>query len=316
MKIKEISEFGLIERITKKSKKKDVLIGIGDDAAVVKTKKGLEILTTDCLVEGDHFKKDWFTPQQIGMKAIEINVSDVAAMGGIPKYVLVSLCLPEDIDVDFVEDMYKGMWKTCGKYNIEIIGGNMTHSKQIIISITLTGEVSRKNLLLRSGAKIGDYIFVSGPIGNGRAGLRVFQENLEDFGQVKKKYLEPRARLDFALKIAPYVNSMIDISDGLAPEIKHICDESKCGAIIYKEKIPINDDVKSTARALNEDEYNYALFGGEDFELVYTVTKNNLKNVQGYIVGEIVKGNEINLQDRGITKIIKEKGYDHFSNVV
>ena len=316
MKVKEIGEFGLIDRITKKSKKKDVLIGIGDDAAVVKTKKGLEILTTDCLVEGDHFKKDWFTPQQIGMKAIEINVSDVAAMGGIPKYVLVSLCLPEDIDVDFVEDMYKGMWKTCGKYNIEIIGGNMTHSKQIIISITLTGEVSRKNLLLRSGAKIGDYIFVSGPIGNGRAGLRVFQENLEDFGQVKKKYLEPRARLDFALKIAPYVNSMIDISDGLAPEIKHICDESKCGAIIYKEKIPINDDVKSTARALNEDEYNYALFGGEDFELVYTVTKNNLKNVQGYIVGEIVKGNEINLQDRGITKIIKEKGYDHFSNVV
>jgi len=316
MKIKKISKFGLIERITKKSKKKDVLIGIGDDAAVVKTKKGLEILTTDCLVEGDHFKKDWFTPQQIGMKAIEINVSDVAAMGGIPKYVLVSLCLPEDIDVDFVEDMYKGMWKTCGKYNIEIIGGNMTHSKQIIISITLTGEVSRKNLLLRSGAKIGDYIFVSGPIGNGRAGLRVFQENLEDFGQVKKKYLEPRARLDFALKIAPYVNSMIDISDGLAPEIKHICDESKCGAVIYKEKIPINDDVKSTARALNEDEYNYALFGGEDFELVYTVTKNNLKNVQGYIVGEIVKGNEINLQDRGITKIIKEKGYDHFSNVV
>ncbi len=316
MKVKEIGEFGLIDRITKKSKKKDVLIGIGDDAAVVKTKKGLEILTTDCLVEGDHFKKDWFTPQQIGMKAIEINVSDVAAMGGIPKYVLVSLCLPEDIDVDFIEDMYKGMWKTCGKYNIEIIGGNMTHSKQIIISITLTGEVSKKNLLLRSGAKIGDYIFVSGPIGNGRAGLRVFQENLEDFSQVKKKYLEPRARLDFALKIAPYVNSMIDISDGLAPEIKHICDESKCGAIIYKEKIPINDDVKSTARALDEDEYNYALFGGEDFELVYTVTKNNLKNVQGYIVGEIVKGNEINLQDRGITKIIKEKGYDHFSNVV
>ncbi len=316
MKIKEIGEFGLIYRITKKSKKKDVLVGIGDDAAVVKTKKCLEILTTDSLVEGDHFKKDWFTPQQIGMKAIEINVSDVAAMGGIPKYVLVSLCLPEDIDVDFVEDMYKGMWKTCGKYNIEIIGGNMTHSKQIIISITLTGEVSKKNLLLRCGAKIGDYIFISGPIGNGRAGLRVYQENLEDFNQVKKKYLEPRARLNFAVKIAPYVNSMIDISDGLAPEIKHICDESKCGAVIYKEKIPINDYVRSTARALNEDEYNYALFGGEDFELVYTVSKNNLKNVQGYIVGKIVKGNEIKLQDGSVTKIIKEKGYDHFSNVV
>jgi thiamine-monophosphate kinase len=316
MKIKDIGEFGLIDRITKKPKDKHVLIGIGDDAAVIETKKGLQVLTTDCLVEGDHFKREWFTSKQIGMKAIEINVSDVAAMGGIPKYVLVSLCLPEDIDVVFVEDMYKGMWKTCGKYNIEIIGGNMTHSKQIIISITLTGEVSKKNLLLRSGAKIGDYIFISGPIGNGRAGLRVFQENLEDFNQVKKKYLEPRARLDFAVKIAPYVNSMIDISDGLAPEIKHICDESKCGAVIYKEKIPINDDVRSTARVLNEDEYNYALFGGEDFELVYTVSKNNLKKVQGYIVGEIVKGKEIKLQDRSVTKIIKEKGYDHFSNII
>jgi len=316
MKIKEIGEFGLIDRITKKSKKKDVLIGIGDDAAVVKTKKGLEILTTDCLVEGDHFKKDWFTPQQIGMKAIEINVSDVAAMGGIPKYVLVSLCLPEDIDVDFVEDMYKGMWKTCGKYNIEIIGGNMTHSKQIIISITLTGEVSKKNLLLRSGAKIGDYIFISGPIGNGRAGLRVFQENLEDFNQVKKKYLEPRARLDFALKIAPYVNSMIDISDGLAPEIKHICDESKCGAIIYKEKIPVKDEVREIAKILKENEYDYALFGGEDFELVYTVPKNNIKKIEGYIIGEIKKDKTIKLKSHGEEKVIKEKGYDHFSNVV
>ena len=316
MKIKEIGEFGLIDRITKKSKKKDVLIGIGDDAAVVKTKKGLEILTTDCLVEGDHFKKDWFTPPQIGMKAIEINVSDVAAMGGIPKYVLVSLCLPEDIDVDFVEDMYKGMWKTCGKYNIEIIGGNMTHSKQIIISISLTGEVSKKNLLLRSGAKIGDYIFISGPIGNGRAGLRVFQENLENFDQVKKKYLEPKARFDFALKIAPYVNSMIDISDGLALEINHICEKSKCGAVIYKEKIPINDDVRITARALNEDEYNYALFGGEDFELVYTVSRENIGKVEGFIVGEITKEKDIFLKSfRGKEKIEKN-GYNHFSNSV
>ncbi len=153
MKIKEIGEFGLIDRITKKPKDKDVLVGIGDDAAVVKTKKGLQVLTTDCFVEGDHFKREWFTPKQIGMKAIEINVSDVAAMGGIPKYVLVSLCLPEDLDVDFVEDMYKGMWKTCDKYNIEIIGGNMTHSKQIVISITLTGEVNKKNLLLKKWCK-------------------------------------------------------------------------------------------------------------------------------------------------------------------
>ena len=183
------------------------------------------VLTVDCLVEEDHFNIEWFTPQQIGMKAIEINISDIAAMGGIPKYSLISLCLPENLDVDFFDKMYEGIWKSCKKYNIEIIGGNMTHSKNIIISITLIGEINFKNLSLRKGAKVGDLILVSGPTGYGRAGLRTFQENLDNYSFVKKKYLEPEARLDFALKIAPYVNSMIDISDGLAPEIKHICKE-------------------------------------------------------------------------------------------
>ena len=121
MKIKDIGEFGLIDRITKKPKDNDVLVGIGDDTAVYKTEKGLQVLTTDCLVEGDHFRREWFTPMQIGMKAIEINVSDIAAMGALPKYVLVELALPSDLDVNFVEELYKGMWKVCDKYNIEII---------------------------------------------------------------------------------------------------------------------------------------------------------------------------------------------------
>ena len=154
-KIKDIGEFALIDLITKKPKDKDILVGIGDDAAVIKT-KGLQVLTTDCLVEGDHFRKDWFTAFQIGMKAIEINVSDVASMGGIPKYVLVSLGLPNDLDVDFVKKLYEGMWKVCDRYGIEIIGGNMTHCDKIIISITLTGEVSKSSLCLRSNAKPGD----------------------------------------------------------------------------------------------------------------------------------------------------------------
>jgi len=315
MKIKDIGEFGLIDRITKKPKNKNVLVGIGDDAAVIKIEKGLQVLTTDCLVEGDHFRKEWFSPKQIGMKAIEINISDVAAMGGIPKYVLVSLCLPQDLEVDFVKGMYKGMWKTCDKYNIEIIGGNMTHSEQIVISITLTGEVDKKNLCLRSGAKPGDFIFVSGHLGNGRAGLRVFQEKLKGFDDVRKNYLEPKANLETALKIAPYVNSMIDVSDGLAPEVKHICDQSKCGAIIYKNKIPISDEVRGIANKLEEDEYDYALFGGEDFELVYTVPKECLSKIKGYLVGEITKDRQIKLSSSDKIRSISKKGYDHFSNI-
>jgi len=315
MKVKDIGEFGLIDRITKRPKDKDVLVGIGDDAAVIKTKKGLQVLTTDSLVEGDHFRREWFHPVQIGMKAIEINVSDIASMGAIPRYVLVSIALPNDLDVDFFEKIYKGMWKSCDKYQIEIIGGNMTHSEKIVISITLIGEVDIKNLCLRSSAKPGDLIFVSGYLGNGRAGLRLLQEEIEGFENIKKNYLEPKAQLKTALKISPYVNSMIDISDGLAPEIKHICNQSKCGAIIYKDKIPIKVDVRSLAKTLDEDEFDYALFGGEDFKLVYSVSKENLDEVNGFLVGEITEKQDILLSFNGKEKKLTQNGYDHFKEI-
>ncbi len=315
-KIKDIGEFGLIDKITKKSKDKDVVVGIGDDAAVVKTIKGLQVITTDCLVEGDHFRQGWFTPKRIGMKAIEINVSDIAAMGAVPKFVLISLGLPKNLEINFVEQMYSGMWKTCEKYSIEVIGGNMTHSKQIFVSVTITGDIDKKNLCLRSNAKHGDYIFVSGPLGNGRAGLRLFQENVEGFNKVRKTYLEPKARLKNALKLAPHINSMIDISDGLASDIKHICEQSKCGAIIYKDKIPIKDEVRQIAKTLGEDEYNYALFGGEDFQLVYTVSKDNIDKINGFLVGEIIEGDNVKVLSEAGKIIINKKGYDHFSNSI
>lgn len=315
MKVKDIGEFGLIDLISKKSKNKDVLVGIGDDAAVIKT-QGLQVLTTDCMVEGDHFRRDWFTAEQIGMKAIEINVSDVAAMGADPKFVLISLALPRDLDVSFVEKLYKGMWNSCNKHGLEIIGGNMTHCTSIVISIMLIGEVSEKKLSLRSDAKHGDFIFVSGHLGYGRAGLRLFQETIDGFEKVKKRYLEPKARIKESSKIAPFVNAMIDISDGLAPEIKHICNESCNGALIYKEKIPIDMEVRNIASVLGESEYDYALFGGEDFELLYTVSKENIKKVNGFLIGEITQDKEVKLRSKNKEKTITRKGYDHFSNPI
>ncbi|KYK27581.1 hypothetical protein AYK20_02310 [Thermoplasmatales archaeon SG8-52-1] len=314
-KIKDIGEFGLIDRISKKPIDKNIIVGIGDDAAVINTKKML-VLTTDCLVEGDHFRIEWFKPEQIGMKAIEINVSDIAAMGAIPKYVLVSLAIPKNLDIKFFDGIYKGMWTVCEKYKIEIIGGNMTHCENIVISITLTGEVEKKNLSLRSGAKPGDYIITTGHLGYGRAGLRMFQENLKGYKSVKQKYLEPKAQLKKAFKLAPFINSMIDISDGLASEIKHICNESKCGAIIYKDKIPISDEVREIAKKLGEDEYDYALFGGEDFELVCTVSKENIDKLNGFLVGEITETKEIRLSSNGKETLIDKKGYNHFSTIL
>lgn len=313
LKIKDIGEVNLIDRITRKVKNRDVLVGIGDDAAIIRYGKKLQVLTTDCLVEGDHFRCDWFKPVQIGMKAIEINVSDIAAMGGNPRYALISLGLKEDLPVDFVEELYRGMWKACDKYCIDIVGGNMTHSNQIFISVTLVGEVKEKNLTLRSCAKAGDLIFLSGPVGNGRAGLRLFQNGVEGFDGIKKRYLEPKARLDFASKIAPFVNSMIDVSDGLASEIMHICKNSKCGAKIYMDKIPIREDVREVARILNENEYDYALYGGEDFELLYTVSKENINKIDGYLIGEITKNREIKIVSYGKEEKLTRFGYDHFS---
>jgi len=310
--IKDIGEVDLIGRISKNPRNKSILMGIGDDAAVVKTKDGLQVLTTDCMVEGDHFRTDWFTPKQIGMKSIEINVSDIAAMGAIPKYALISLALPKTLEVSFVDEFYDGMWSSCEKYSMEIIGGNMTHSEKIVISITLIGEVDKKNLCLRGDAKPSDYIFISGEIGYGRAGLRLFQEKKDGYDFVKKRYLEPKAQLDFSLKVSQYANAMIDVSDGLASEIKHICNESKCGAIIYKEKIPINNAVCAAAKKLNENEMDYALYGGEDFELLFTVSENNLDNIDGFLIGRINDGSRIKIQYNNKEKDLVCKGYDHF----
>jgi thiamine-monophosphate kinase len=177
----------------------------------------------------------------------------------------------------------------------------------------MVGSVENKNLGLRNGAKPGDLIYVSGPLGFGRAGLRLFQKKQKGFDKIKKRYLEPKARLDYTHKVSSFVNSMIDVSDGLAPEVRHICDHSKCGAVIYKDKIPIDDKVQQVAKAMGEDEYDYALYGGEDFELLFTISKDNIDKIDGYLVGEITKDKTVKLCTGNNKKIITTKGYDHFS---
>ncbi len=313
--IADIGEFGLIKRIAPpvlNSSQKDIIVGNGDDAAILKA-DGLIALTTDCMVEGDHFRTDWFTPEQIGMKAIEVNVSDVYAMGSEPRFILVSLALPKDLKVDFVTRMYDGMNHSCKKHGCTIVGGNMTHSEKIIVNITAIGKASKKNLTLRSGAKPGDLIFVSGYVGGGRAGLRLFQKGIPGFDQTRRLYLEPNSQPD-AIHYASYVNSMEDISDGLGSEIAHICDASRCGAVIYKENIPIADETRKIAARLGEDEYDYALFGGEDFQMAYTVPEKNLKKITGYLIGEVTEKKGVRLHSNGSERNISGKGYDHFVN--
>ena len=318
MKIKDIGgEFGLIVRIKSKIKlySKDVVAGIGNDAAVLNYDKNNYILfTTDMLVENVHFSLKYYSPQQIGMKAVEQNVSDIAAMGGIPKFAIVSLALPNDIDVEFVDKLYNGINEKSKKYKISIVGGNITHSKEIVDSIAMIGFAEKKNLTLRKGAKINDLIFCSGDVGKSSTGLELLKHNIA--GNSIKKHLEPKSRLDLARKIVKVgINSMIDVSDGIASEIKHICSESKVGARIYADKIPLSKNTIIDAKKLHKNPLDFALYGGEDFELVFTAPINKLKQLKKHdivVIGEIVNKKYGTKLVKNNRKLELKIGFVHF----
>ncbi|MHB1275973.1 MAG: thiamine-phosphate kinase [Candidatus Humimicrobiaceae bacterium] len=305
-------EFGLIERLTRKPASKQVIKGIGDDAAVIKFGDNYLIYTTDTQVEGDHFSLDYFTPRQIGKKAVEINVSDIGAMGGEPKFFLVSLVIPKTMDVEIIENIYKGIWEVCNKYGIEIIGGNITHGTQLIIDISMVGESLKQDLKFRSGAKPEDVIMVSGDLGSSTAGLNLFLKNIDGFDEVKRKHIEPEAKFYKVKPFLKYINAMIDVSDGLASEITRICEQSKTGAIIYADSVPIKPITQKAAQACNKNALDFALYGGEDFELVYTVSEENLNKVKGIMVGKITRKKGVRILKDGKEEMITGHGYDHF----
>ena len=319
MEIKSIGgEQGLIRMIERKPKNKNVLLGIGDDAAIIKTGKKL-VLTTDLLVEDDHFSLNWSTPKQVGAKAMEVNVSDVAAMNAKPLYALISVCLKKSSNVEFVKGLYDGINSVAKKYNIDVIGGDFTHGEKVVVNIAMIGEPVGKPCL-RKGAKPNDYIFVSGKTGESTAGLELFRKKVKGFKRIKKKHLEPKAELKKALQIGKIATSMEDVSDGIASEVKNICIQSKCGAEIFTDKVPIAADVKKAAEKLGKSALDFSLFGGEDFQLVFTVPKKNLVKAKklGTLIGRITFGKKIflveNCDKRNCKKKeLKKAGYDHFA---
>ena len=316
MKIKHIGEKNLIGNIKKKITlySNNVIAGIGDDAAVLKhDKKNYLIFTTDMLVEDVHFSLKYFTPEQIGMKAVEQNVSDIAAMGGIPKFAMISLALPKKTDIGFVDKLYNGINKKSRKYEISIVGGNMSGSKKVIVNTAMIGFAEKKYLALRSNAKKRDLIFCSGNAGASAVGLGLLKQNKK--GKSIKKHLEPQSRLDLARRLVKIgINSMTDVSDGIASEVKNICNESKVGAIIHFDKIPVSKNTIKDSKKIKKNPIDFALYGGEDFELIFTAPKNKLQKLRKYgtVIGEIVD------KKRGITLIKNKKasklwsGFEHF----
>lgn len=339
MKVSFLGEFNLVEKIKKeiwnreyrKGSKRDVIVGIGDDTAVVtKDKTKYSLVTTDMLVEGIHFSKKTASFKQIGWKSLACSLSDIAAMGGIPLYGLVSIGLPKHTTVREVKDLYKGIESLARKYKVKIIGGDTISSPRFfIISITLLGEIGRKELITRSGAKPGDRMLVTGTFGDAASGLVL----LKKYKKIKclihsARYLirrcllpEPRIKESRVLAQKRYATAMIDCSDGLDLSIRFICKHSNVGAKIYIDSIPLSSGLKKIRRFLEKTPLDFALFGGEDYELVFTTPENKVEEVikqipSVSIIGEIITKKEgVKFLDReGKVVRLKGKGYEHFSN--
>lgn len=300
MKIKDLGEIGLIERFAKRIRlDKTVVKGIGDDTAVIKWTRGKYLLfTCDMMVEDVHFKRSGATPYEIGRKALGRNISDIAAMGGVPRYAVISIGLNPELSVSVADGISKGIIELARQYKINIVGGDTVKSSRLVIDISLVGEVEKENLVLRSGARTGDLLFVTGMIGASQKGKHLnFTPRLDEARLLVKKFK---------------INSMIDVSDGLLLDLRRIMDESKVGARLYEKLVPISKGAGSFEKAVCE---------GEDFELLFTMTpKEALKaskmklKTQVSLIGQIIdrkKGLRL-VQKDGIEKPVEAKGFLHF----
>lgn len=337
MKIEDIGEFKLIERMKEYSKADPrVRLGIGDDCAALKfNSDSLLIATTDILIEGIHFHLEQISPTHLAYKSLAVNLSDIASMGATPLYALVSLGIPSYVSVEFIEDFYKGLNEYAHKYNVSIVGGDTSSSQSgLIINIVLLGGQPEDSVITRQGARIGDSIFVTGTLGDSSFGLKVFDlakkgeidsslKNSSDY--VIKRHCLPCPRISEGKFLAEnrLASSMIDLSDGVASDVKRLSEQSRIGARIYSESIPLSSEMREMAESLGEDPLDFALYGGEDYELLFTVRKEDLKRLEKLkaklktplsCIGEIVgleEGIHLVLKDK-ILSLLEKTGYEHF----
>jgi len=330
MKLKNLGEFGLIERISRKLTKRnpEVLVGIGDDAAVVETgKSDFLVITTDTLIEKVHFDLKYTSFYGLGWKALAINISDCAAMGATPRHAVVTLGLPAKVNVKAVDDLYDGIRALARKVNVGIVGGDTISSpSHLVVSVTLTGEVKKKELLLRSGAKVGDSILVTGDLGGSAAGMKLLKKRKKSYRRLLDRHLMPFPRIAEAKVVSKsgMATSMIDDSDGLAKCLTDICNMSGVGARVWVGEIPISRETARVSRA----PVDLALYGGEDYELMFTVPKAKAEKLARMIkrktgtavsiVGEIVaRKKQVRLLSVSGKEIkLRSAGWEHFGRSV
>lgn len=336
--IEKLGEFGLIDHLTKDFSidTKHTLYGVGDDAAVLKNTEDTTVVSTDMLVEGIHFDLMYQPLKHLGYKAIVVNVSDIYAMNARPHQVTVSVAISNRFSVEALDELYAGIKKACDVYKVDLVGGDTTTSKSgLVISVTAIGQADSKNIVYRNGARPGDLLVTTGDLGGAYIGLqllerekKVFLENpnikpdLENQDYLVGRMLKPEARKDIfeefeKKQLKP--TSMIDISDGLASELFHLCDQSRVHGFIEEEMIPIAQEMKEMAFKFNIDPTIAALSGGEDYELLFTIDPKDrpavLKMADATIIGEMTEPElGISLHSKGGNiHPLKAQGWQHFN---
>lgn len=307
--------------------------GIGDDCAVLRTEGRPWLVTTDALVEGVHFRLETHPPRRLGKKCLAVNLSDIAAMGGIPRFAFLNLGLPRPVPRGFLSPFIKGLKEEAEKFSVALAGGDSHQSPQgIALGLTVIGEASGK-IAYRSGAKVGDLLYVSGFLGQSAAGFRLLTKFWKQPVPLKPTWSrelikahqepEPQVALGHFLVQQGFVGAMIDLSDGLASDLRHICRASGVGALLDADRIPISPALRAAAEWLESAPLPMALTGGEDYQLLFSVPKGLARKMETrvadrfkrpvYHIGEIIGGSKIVLKSSTGLRILNETGFDHFN---
>lgn len=336
--VSQLGEFGLIKHITKhfEIKNDTTIFGVGDDSAILNPQEKKMLVSTDILAEGVHFNLGYAPLKHLGYKSVVVNLSDIVAMNATPSQILVSIAASNRFPVEAFDELYAGIELACKRYNVDLVGGDTTSSQSgLVISITAIGFENEENIIKRSGAKPNDLLVVTGDLGGAYMGLQILerehqvflvnpnmQPEMDGYDYILERQLKPEARTDIKTKLADLgikPTAMIDISDGLASEILHISEQSKVGFRLYEEKIPMDELTIMTAEEFNLNPIMTALSGGEDYELLFTISQGDYEKIKnhpdftviGYAV-DISQGNYMVLRGSNELSEITAQGWKHF----
>lgn len=327
MNLGELGEFGFIGRVADRAGSGGgVALGIGDDAAAVIPSPGMQTLVTaDMLVEGVHFDLALTAPRDLGRKSLAVNLSDIAAMGGIPRFALLSLAIPPGLSLDFLDEFVAGFTSCAAEHRTVLIGGDTCSSRNgFVISVTLTGEQQPQRIVRRSGARPGDRIYVTGTPGDSALGLALLRQG-ERNGDAVRRHLAPvpRNRAGLLLAEKGAAAAMIDVSDGLLADLGHILEQSGCGATVYLDRLPLSAEYRRQSSRLSGDFYSCALSGGEDYELLFTAAPGLRETIAGLSAGLDLPMTDIGeirgepglsvIDPGGALYVPASRGFDHFA---